>query len=380
MFFFGGFGPEKRVEDEANDERRTQTGRMSITSASSPPIGKTIAPAAPSPLFVYALLFAIAAGAFCLAGLTQGRLGAGTHALAVLGGATCGWSWLLTRALFRPAEADAGLARFWPPALVLALVAANALLRVGGGWTTSDAARIVLNAESLVSSALLLLAVVEPLRGISAATPADERRFRALYSGGYAALVAVAVVAANGSAQAGAIKTTCAALALGGMALAIARRRRHPLPQTPVKTDAAPRLPRQTRDDPEQRELARRIHALMQQRKMFTEADLRVADLAERLGAPEYKVSQCVNGALGFRNFNQMINHHRIAEAKRLLGDPACDRLPVLTIALDSGFGSIGPFNRAFKAETGMTPVAFRQASRVGREWPGRDANRQTGA
>jgi AraC-like DNA-binding protein len=33
----------------------------------------------------------------------------------------------------------------------------------------------------------------------------------------------------------------------------------------------------------------------------------------------------------------------------------------VLTIALDVGFGSIGPFNRAFKAGTGLTPTEFRQ-------------------
>jgi AraC-like DNA-binding protein len=35
--------------------------------------------------------------------------------------------------------------------------------------------------------------------------------------------------------------------------------------------------------------------------------------------------------------------------------------VPILTIALDAGFQSIGPFNRAFKAETGMTPSEFRR-------------------
>jgi AraC-like DNA-binding protein len=28
---------------------------------------------------------------------------------------------------------------------------------------------------------------------------------------------------------------------------------------------------------------------------------------------------------------------------------------------MDAGFQSIGPFNRAFKAETGMTPTEFRR-------------------
>jgi AraC-like DNA-binding protein len=35
--------------------------------------------------------------------------------------------------------------------------------------------------------------------------------------------------------------------------------------------------------------------------------------------------------------------------------------VPILTIALDAGFNSLGPFNRAFKAETGMTPSEFRR-------------------
>ena len=35
--------------------------------------------------------------------------------------------------------------------------------------------------------------------------------------------------------------------------------------------------------------------------------------------------------------------------------------VPVLTIALDTGFQSIGPFNRAFKAHTGLTPTEYRK-------------------
>jgi AraC-like DNA-binding protein len=37
--------------------------------------------------------------------------------------------------------------------------------------------------------------------------------------------------------------------------------------------------------------------------------------------------------------------------------------LPVLSIALEVGYGSIGPFNRAFKARMGMTPSRFRKAA-----------------
>ena len=51
--------------------------------------------------------------------------------------------------------------------------------------------------------------------------------------------------------------------------------------------------------------------------------------------------------------------------AKQALTDPTQAEVPILTIALDSGFQSLGPFNRAFKADTGMTPTEFRRASQA---------------
>ena len=53
--------------------------------------------------------------------------------------------------------------------------------------------------------------------------------------------------------------------------------------------------------------------------------------------------------------------HRELAEAEPALSDPAQADVPVLTIALDAGFGSIGPFNRAFKAQTGVTPTEYRR-------------------
>ena len=44
----------------------------------------------------------------------------------------------------------------------------------------------------------------------------------------------------------------------------------------------------------------------------------------------------------------------------RLVAEPG----NVLDLALDSGFGDVSNFNRAFRAEFGMSPIAFRRASR----------------
>ena len=48
---------------------------------------------------------------------------------------------------------------------------------------------------------------------------------------------------------------------------------------------------------------------------------------------------------------------------KAALADPAQREVPIITIALDAGFGSLGPFNRAFKDATGQTPTEWRLAA-----------------
>lgn len=68
-----------------------------------------------------------------------------------------------------------------------------------------------------------------------------------------------------------------------------------------------------------------------------------------------------INQRLSYRNFNAFLNERRIADARAALADPAAARKPVLTIALEVGFGSIGPFNRAFKEALGETPTEFRR-------------------
>lgn len=308
---------------------------------------------------LYGLLFAVAVAAFCVERLLGARLGLTADVLAVAGDATCGWSWLLVRALFRPPSAPRSP---WPLLLVLALVIAGAVLRLSGDGMTAPP-RMVDNLAGLLSSTLLLLAAIEPLRGLRRDLPDAERRFRIAFAVGYAAILVVAVVWVNG-APAGAfaqehgsaIKAACAGLALAGMALALVYRARHPLVE-PVKS-VRRALPIEAGD------LGRRLLSLLADEAVFGRPDLRIADVARRLGEPEHRVSQAITGALGFRNFNHLANHFRVEEAKRRLGDAALDRLPILTIAYDCGFASIGPFNRAFKAETGMTPMQFRRARR----------------
>ena len=76
----------------------------------------------------------------------------------------------------------------------------------------------------------------------------------------------------------------------------------------------------------------------------------------------EAALRDLINQELGYRNFNDFLHHHRLQEAAERL---AREDLPVLTIALDCGYGSIGPFNRAFKQRHGVTPTEFRAGARL---------------
>jgi AraC-like DNA-binding protein len=107
--------------------------------------------------------------------------------------------------------------------------------------------------------------------------------------------------------------------------------------------------------------LAEALHRAMTQQRAYRSENLTVASLAARLDVPEYRLRRVINQRLGHRNFNAYVNGFRLDETCAALADPAKRDRPVLSIALDAGFQSIGPFNRAFKAATGLTPTEFRR-------------------
>lgn len=119
------------------------------------------------------------------------------------------------------------------------------------------------------------------------------------------------------------------------------------IPPSPTGADAA---------------LLEALRKLMDHGKVYREPDLSIASLSQKLDIPEHRLRRLINGQLGHRNFSAFVNGYRLAEAEAALGDPAQADVPILTIALDAGFGSIGPFNRAFKAHTGLTPTEYRRA------------------
>jgi len=319
---------------------------MSVTaaprSAASSSLPSFLRPA-PDRLIVHAVIAAASFVAYVLARLLEGPA---SLALSVIGVSACGWAWLLARALFDPSRHDA----VWPRAAVAVLTVAGGIsvLATDGGAVSA----IATNLYVLSGSAALVLTLVEPFQRHGCELSRPETWFRAAFVAGFATLAGVAVLGVWLRPEP--IETTSAVVGLGALVAATAFRLRHPL-------QTADRRPKRSATHEDIR-LGQRLTALLRDEAVYADPDLRISDVAARLGEPEHRVSRCVGAALGFANFNRLINYHRIDLAKHLLAAPHEQR-SILEIALDCGFASIGPFNRAFKAETGMTPRAWRAAT-----------------
>lgn len=106
-----------------------------------------------------------------------------------------------------------------------------------------------------------------------------------------------------------------------------------------------------------------RLETLMSRDQIWKEEGLTIASLALRASIPETQLRRLINDCLGYRNFPSYVNAHRIAAAKSRLSDPGEARVSISTIAYDIGFASLGPFNRAFKEEAGVSPSEWRRKS-----------------
>jgi AraC-like DNA-binding protein len=95
--------------------------------------------------------------------------------------------------------------------------------------------------------------------------------------------------------------------------------------------------------------------------RVYLQEGLTIGALAERLRTGEHTLRRVIHHGMGHRNFNDFLHSWRIRAACEELLRPGQARQPVLSIAMKVGYGSVGAFNRAFKARTGMTPTDYRR-------------------
>lgn len=316
------------------------------------------------------VIFAVVSGSMALSLMSPWMDGAPTWmrwAVAIGGSATCNGFWLVSRALFR-GEGGVGRVHVLVAAGVALLIAGYRGATLGAHGAVSPWASGLDSLLTLASSTLLVLTFLEALRGGFASLPQSERRLRVafllLFAGCVLTTTLMGALAGTwpwlASVRGGVIPVCAMAMILFTHA-ALWQRRRLPM----ATVDLAP----ETRATPgplsdEDARLARALQRQLDTLQVYREPELKVADLAHRLGIAEYRLSRLLTQGLGEKNFNQMVNRHRIAYACARLAD-ADDEATILDISGDAGFASLGPFNRAFKTAMACTPTAYRAAHRA---------------
>src|SRR5258708_3043608 len=280
--------------------------------------------------------------------------------------------WLFTRALF-----DDAFALRWWHALIWAAVAAFSFINCL--WIApAGNARLSIVAINLLALGFIALAVGQTMASWSADLVEGRRRLRvfivcaaALY-GGMNAIMQMLIF----RGEAAAIANTANAAVLAGIVAAISFAMMHvtatdlfqAAPDATASADSYKQPIAAQGTSAAAQKLLDALLRLMADERIYRHDNITIGALATKLTVPEYKLRRLINQRLGYRNFNVFLNNHRIEEAKAALAAPSQAQVPVIPIAMDAGFQSLGPFNRAFKATTGVTPTEYRRLSeaRVG--------------
>jgi AraC-like DNA-binding protein len=284
--------------------------------------------------------------------------------------------WLFARAVFD----DEFKLRWWHGLIWIAVVvfslvnclfiAPVAMMRnsfaSGDVMTVISAARVLFVAINLLVLGFITLAVAQTVASWSADLVEGRRRVRvfivsaaALY-GGLNAVLQISLSSSGAAELANTLNSAMLAAVVAAISIAMMRVDGADLfPAAPeVQANASAAASVESGTD---QKLVDALMRLMADERIYRHDNVTIGTLATRLAIPEYRLRRLINQRLGYRNFNVFLNEHRIAEAKAALADPSQAEVSVITIAMDAGFQSLGPFNRAFKAITGVTPTEYRR-------------------
>ena len=273
--------------------------------------------------------------------------------------------WLFTRAAFD----DFFRLAPWHVLLWLALVICPVASLFGADFATSRPVEVALRVGPVALALLALAQTVKDWRG-DLVEGRRKLRFFIIAVVVLHSVISAAVDLSLGADRvpAGLHMLNAAALALIAAVVAVALLQADldgmfPAPAAaPAQPTTAPSRQEEPLDEPVDSALLAELERLMTVERLYRQEGLTIGVLAAKLGLPERQLRRTINRGLGFRNFNEYLNRRRLADAKQALTDPSQAEVPILTIALDSGFQSLGPFNRAFKTDTGMTPTEFRRS------------------
>lgn len=106
--------------------------------------------------------------------------------------------------------------------------------------------------------------------------------------------------------------------------------------------------------------LFHRAEDYMNKEKPYLTSELKIADMAERLGVSSHALSKCINRCSGMHFFD-FVNQYRVEHAMQLMSDvDVLKKYTFETIALQCGFNNKTSFNTYFKKVTSLTPSEYK--------------------
>lgn len=107
-------------------------------------------------------------------------------------------------------------------------------------------------------------------------------------------------------------------------------------------------------------DIMQRLEQLMSEQKPFTDSELTLNDLSEKMNLLPNQLSQVINSASG-KTFYHYVNTYRVKEFLHLSSLPENKKYTFVALAYDCGFNSKTTFNKYFKLYTGKTPSDYIQ-------------------
>ena len=104
--------------------------------------------------------------------------------------------------------------------------------------------------------------------------------------------------------------------------------------------------------------LAARLEEVMRKERLYTNPNLKIADLASAVNVSAHTLSYLFNQHLG-SSYYDYINGHRVEEFKRLVASDDNSRYTLTALAENCGFSSRASFFRYFKKSEGITPSEY---------------------
>jgi len=125
-----------------------------------------------------------------------------------------------------------------------------------------------------------------------------------------------------------------------------------------IEEEKNPKYFHSTLENKKSKEIIQKFELLAGKEDYFTNAELRISNVASELKISQQHLSQAINQELNM-SYRDYLNKLRIGFAKKLITDQKELKLSLKEIAFDSGFNNKTSFLNAFKKHMLMTPSEF---------------------